>query len=174
MIVLDGTKIEPNCQDTIVPPLPPHADHLALHDRGSLVGALLRAPRDAVERHIQEGLARAGHPLHRAHMAVFRHIDHAGTRLTVLAERCGVTKQTMVHLVDELQRRDYLERVADPEDGRAKTVRMTDRGWDVHELAHQLVAELDRVWAEHLGHARHAQLKTLLEDLDRSLGAPEH
>jgi DNA-binding MarR family transcriptional regulator len=138
------------------------------------VGTLLRRPRDAVERHMQEGLLRAGHPFHRAHMAVFRHLDHAGTRVTVLAERCAVTKQTMVHLVDELQRRGYLERVPDLDDGRAKTVRMTARGWEVHELGHRLVADLDRVWARRLGRARYAQLKQLLNVLDASLDAPEH
>src|SRR5579864_9835002 len=89
------------------------AHHEAFHRRREPVGTLLRRPRDAVERHMQEGFERAGHPLHRAHMAVFRHLDHSGTRLTVLAERCGVTKQTMVHLIDELQRRDYVERVPD-------------------------------------------------------------
>lgn len=138
------------------------------------VGTLLRRPRDAVERHMQEGLQRAGHPFHRAQMAVFRHLDHDGTRLTVLADRCGVTKQTMVHLVDDLQRRGYVERVPDAVDGRAKTVRMTDLGWEAHELGHRLVAELDRTWRTQLGRARYNQLKELLTELDESLGAPEH
>ena len=123
---------------------------------------------------MQDGLRRAGHPLHRAHMAVFRHLDHSGTRVTELAGRCGVTKQTMVHLVDELQRRNYLERVPDAQDARAKTVRMTERGWEVHELALRLVAELDRVWAQRLGRARYIQLRTLLLDLDASAGEPDH
>ena len=123
---------------------------------------------------MQEGFERAGHPLHRAHMAVFRHLDHSGTRLTVLAERCGVTKQTMVHLIDELQRRGYVERVPEATDGRAKTVRMTKRGWEVHELAHRLVADLDRTWATRLGRERYSKLRQLLEALDTSLEAPEH
>lgn len=138
------------------------------------MGTLLRRPRDAVERHMQEGLRRAGHPFHRAHMAVFRHIDHHGTRVTVLAERCGVTKQTMVHLVDELQRRGYLERVPDSDDGRAKTVRMTALGWEVHEIGHRCVADLDRSWIERLGRTRYLELKELLQDLDTSLDAPQH
>lgn len=75
----------------------------------------------------------------------------------------------MVHLVDEMERRGYLERVPDATDGRAKVVRMTARGWQVHELAHNLVAELDRRWAARLGRQRHAQLRQLLTELDECL-----
>lgn len=140
----------------------------------ALASTLLRRPRDAVEWHMQEGLAQAGHPFHRPQMAVFRHLDHGGTRLTTLAERCGVTKQTMVHLVDDLERRGYVERVPDDDDGRAKTVRMTARGWEVHELGHRLAAEVDRTWGARLGRARYAELCDLLSELDASLAAPEH
>jgi DNA-binding MarR family transcriptional regulator len=103
-------------------------------------------------------------------MVIFQQIDHEGTRATDLAQRVGVTKQTIVHLVDELERRGYLERVPDANDGRAKMVRMTSRGWEVHELATELVEELDRRWAMRMGRVRYSQLRDLLIELDECVG----
>ena len=39
-----------------------------------------------------------------------------------------MTKQGMMLVVDELESRGYVRRVADPEDARAKVVRLTARG----------------------------------------------
>src|SRR5688500_14523682 len=54
-------------------------------------------------------------------------IDPDGTRLSVLAARAQVAKQTATALVDKLERAGYVERVPDPLDGRARLVRLTDR-----------------------------------------------
>ena len=50
-----------------------------------------------------------------------------GARLTELARASRITKQSMGALVDELERHGYVERVADPDDGRASRVRLTTR-----------------------------------------------
>src|SRR5437773_404187 len=55
-------------------------------------------------------------------------VDRAGTRLTELAGRAGVTKQAMMQMVDELQAAGCLRRTPDPADARAKVVRLTARG----------------------------------------------
>ena len=59
-------------------------------------------------------------------------IDPDGTRLSVLAERAQVAKQTATALVDHLERSGYVERVPDPADGRARLVRLTDRGRELY------------------------------------------
>src|SRR5690348_13214240 len=51
-----------------------------------------------------------------------------GSRARELAQRSGVTKQAMSQLVRELERRGYIEQIADPKDTRAKLVRLTVRG----------------------------------------------
>ncbi|PRQ04972.1 MarR family winged helix-turn-helix transcriptional regulator [Enhygromyxa salina] len=58
-----------------------------------------------------------------AHTSVFPHLDLAGTRLTELARRLGISKQAVGQLVDELEQMQVLERVPDPSDGRAKLIR---------------------------------------------------
>ena len=73
-----------------------------------------------------------------AHTSLFPHIDLAGTRLTDLAKRVGVSKQAVGQLVDELEQLGVIERVADPQDGRAKLIRFRQkRGKSLHDgLAH--------------------------------------
>ncbi len=63
------------------------------------------------------------------HGAVFLHVDRrTGTRLGELAGRAGVTKQSMMQVVDDLEARGYVSRIADPDDARAKLVTLTAEG----------------------------------------------
>lgn len=62
-----------------------------------------------------------------AHTSLFPHIDLAGTRLTELAKRMGISKQAVGQLVDELEQLEVIERIADPEDGRAKLIRFRQK-----------------------------------------------
>ena len=80
-------------------------------------------------------LAALGHPeVRAAHGAVFEFLDDAGTRVSVLADRARMTKQSMTELVAHLERHGYVERVPDPADGRAKLVRATARGREVYAM----------------------------------------
>jgi DNA-binding MarR family transcriptional regulator len=63
-----------------------------------------------------------------SHTLLLPHIDLRGTRLTILAERLGVSKQAVGQLVSELEEFGVLERRPDPEDGRAKLVCFTKKG----------------------------------------------
>ena len=63
------------------------------------------------------------------HGAVFLHVDRrTGTRLGELAGRAGITKQSMMQVVDDLEARGYVSRTADPDDARAKLVTLTAEG----------------------------------------------
>lgn len=66
--------------------------------------------------------------LRAAHMNLMPHIDLEGTRLTVLAQRLGVTKQAASQLVADLEKIGVLRREPDPDDGRAKRVVFTEQG----------------------------------------------
>ncbi len=63
-----------------------------------------------------------------AHGCVFGNIAEDGMRLTELSELAGMTKQGVGEAVSDLERLGYAERVADPSDGRAKIIRLTERG----------------------------------------------
>ncbi|GGN10015.1 MarR family transcriptional regulator [Terrabacter tumescens] len=78
-------------------------------------------------------------------------LDPDGTRLSVLAERAQIAKQTATALVDKLERAGYVERVPDPSDGRARLVRLTARAESALPLAHAEEERIEAEWREHLG-----------------------
>ena len=94
-------------------------------------------------------------------------IDPEGTRLSVLAERAQVAKQTATALVDKLERAGYVERVSDPTDGRARLVRMTARAKAAIPYARAEEQRIEKEWRSHLGPQRMQQLREALTDLRR-------
>jgi DNA-binding MarR family transcriptional regulator len=130
------------------------------------LGRLLREPFHEMTEHIHARLAEQGHPHIRvAHGNVFQFLDDDGTRVSVLAERAQMTKQSMGELVAHLESHGYVERVPDPSDGRAKLVRPTASGQAVYPLAVQAIAEVEARWAERIGEAKLRRLRGLLEEL---------
>jgi DNA-binding MarR family transcriptional regulator len=92
-------------------------------------------------------------------------VDPEGTRLSVLAARGQVAKQTATALVDKLERAGYVERVPDPSDGRAKLVRMTPRAEAALPLARAEEDRIEAEWRAHLGTRRMDQLRDALTAL---------
>jgi DNA-binding MarR family transcriptional regulator len=97
------------------------------------------------------------------HGCVFGNIEPDGSRLTDLAERANMTKQSVGEVATELERRGYLERVPDPADGRAKIIRLTERGHDAQALGRRIIDEIEQEWAERYGAERVALLRDALE-----------
>jgi DNA-binding MarR family transcriptional regulator len=100
-----------------------------------------------------------------SHGCVFGTIDPDGSRLTDLAERARMTKQTVGEAATDLERRGYVERVPDPNDGRAKIIRLTARGREAHAIGRGLIDELEREWAQRFGEERVAALRDALETI---------
>jgi DNA-binding MarR family transcriptional regulator len=96
-------------------------------------------------------------------------LDDGGTRVSVLAERAQITKQSMAELVAHLERLGYVERVPDPGDRRAKLVRATPRGKKLYAIARDVVAELEADWTKRLGKTKMRKLRELLEELNAGL-----
>lgn len=92
-------------------------------------------------------------------------IDPQGTRLSVLAERAQIAKQTATALVDKLERAGYVERVPDPSDGRARLVRLTPRAEAAIPHARAEEEAIEQEWRAHLGARRMQQLREALTEL---------
>jgi DNA-binding MarR family transcriptional regulator len=110
-------------------------------------------------------VAAAGYPdIRPGHGCVFGGIDpENGSRLTDLAEKAMMTKQTVGEVVSDLEKRGYVERVADPDDGRVKIIRLTTKGHDVYFIGWQLNDELEKEWGTRFGQDRIAALREALE-----------
>jgi DNA-binding MarR family transcriptional regulator len=131
------------------------------------LAVLLREPFLTVSEQLHEHFAERGHPdVRPPHGNVFQFLDDGGTRVSVLAERAQVTKQSMAELVAHLERHGYVERTPDPGDRRAKLVRATPRGAKLYALAREFAAETEAEWERRLGKAKLRQLRGLLEELN--------
>lgn len=133
-----------------------------------LIGALLRTPWEAVQRHMLQRLHERGFAdLDAAHLTVFQYPGPQGARPSDLAARLRISKQALNYLLRELERLGYLERRPDPDDHRSKRVALTRRGTSAVRVIRQAVQEVETAWAEQLGSKRFARLRTLLLELHR-------
>ena len=138
-----------------------------------LIGALLRIPWEAVQRHMLESLHERGFgDLEAAHMQVFQYPGPQGARPTDLAVRLRMSKQALNYLLGELERLGYLERRPHREDQRSKRIALTRRGRSVVQVIRAAVDELETTWSRELGRERFGQLRALLVDLNAVAKAP--
>ncbi|MEX0991561.1 MAG: MarR family transcriptional regulator [Actinomycetota bacterium] len=99
-----------------------------------------------------------------SHAAVFMSIDRrSGTRLGELAKRARITKQGMMLIVDDLEARGYIRRVPDPDDSRAKIVRLTARGRRYVADARRIVAGIEGRYRREFGYRNFATMRRGLE-----------
>jgi Transcriptional regulators len=130
------------------------------------IGILLRSAYQEIVDEVSTGLARAGfEDIRPAHTAVFQHIQADGSRLTDLADRAQITKQSMGYLVDYLEQQGYLERRPDPDDRRVTLIGLTDRGWDQVRAALTIIATIEQQWTARIGERQMNQLREALNDL---------
>jgi DNA-binding MarR family transcriptional regulator len=135
--------------------------------------AVLSQVRDAVGDELFGRLTELGYAeLRPAHGCVFGNIDDAGSRLTELAERSGFTKQSVGEAVADLERMDFVERVPDPADGRAKIIQLTAHGRAALDASQEIFADIERRFAEEIGRERYAQFREALSDLHGLTQAP--
>ena len=105
----------------------------------------------AMDERVRQAMRDAGYDVTVAQARLAQRIAEDGTRLTELADRAGVTKQTASLLVAALEREGLVERVPDPEDGRARLIRLSARGREAAQRAMEVVIGVEGEWTAHLG-----------------------
>ena len=105
----------------------------------------------AMDERVRQAMRDAGYDVTVAQARLAQRIAEDGTRLTELADRAQVTKQTASLLVAALEREGLVERVPDPDDGRARLIRLSARGREASQRAMEVVIGVEREWTEHLG-----------------------
>ncbi|MET9217591.1 MarR family winged helix-turn-helix transcriptional regulator [Streptomyces sp. NPDC093221] len=123
-------------------------------DAMSLSAALLAATGSLVED-IHNGVVALGYTdLRPTHGFVFSRLAPSGATVTEIAEHLGVTRQAASQIVDELERKGYVERRPHPDDARARLVVLTPQGWRCTRAAEESAAEAVQPWIELLGEER--------------------
>jgi DNA-binding MarR family transcriptional regulator len=130
------------------------------------IGALLRLAWQAVRERIYEGVLEAGYTdLNRAHVLLFRWPTLDGLRPSELASHNQLSRQSINDLLSDLEKRGYLERTLDPTDGRARIVRLTERGWDLTQVISDMSFATEREWTKAIGKKRYDEFRSTLSEL---------
>jgi DNA-binding MarR family transcriptional regulator len=133
-------------------------------DAPTPLGSLLTAAGQRLSTELDTALRTAGFPdLRAAHAPVFMAIDPDGTRVTEVARRTRMTKQAAGELIRYLAERGYLTVTADPADGRARLVTLTDSGWRAIDTGERVIGDFDRWLAESIGADVVDQLRQALD-----------
>lgn len=134
------------------------------------VGAMLRVVWQFVRDQLYAGVVAAGFDdLNAAHVGLWRYPGLDGLRPSQLADRSGITKQSVNDLLGHLERQGYLDRVPDSGDRRARVIRLTSRGRQLERRIYAEAGAAERRIAQTLGPGRFAQLKSSLELLTEQL-----
>ncbi len=121
-------------------------------DRTPLIAIVERANRalqsDMVRRAHDEGFTETRY----SHNSVFGFLwNPAGVRTVDLAQRAGITRQSMGEVVRDMVALGIVEMVPDPDDGRAKLVRFTEKGLAQARRGYEHIRDLERRFVEDLG-----------------------
>jgi DNA-binding MarR family transcriptional regulator len=132
---------------------------------------LLRRPYEALLMRIHAEMAAAGfadsHPSWGTN--IFHYLREGGLRLTELAEHTHTTKQALLYTINQLEAAGYVERVPDPIDGRAKIIRLTQRGWEARRVGDEIIASIEHECVQELGEERMRKFEALMKDVSSVL-----
>ena len=95
---------------------------------GATLGLLFRQLRDAMWARMAEELATLGHELTFSQYITLKKLADGTAGVTDLARAAEVNPGAMTRLLDKLEARGLISRVADPDDRRAINIHLTDAG----------------------------------------------
>lgn len=101
--------------------------------------------------------------------AILQFLGPQGARPAKVAQRLGITRQAVQQLIDTLEADGIVERTPDPNDGRAKIVRLTAKGAEAHWRGNIAKAALEARVKKALGAEGLARLKSDLARVTQTL-----
>jgi len=128
-------------------------------DLGILLGvAFQEFVRDLHVAHAAAGFADLG----RSDGFVFRSLDLRPMTVSELARHLEITKQGAAQIIDDMEQRGYVERQPDPDDRRARLVRLSPRGEQALANARRFHRDYERRLARAYGNEAVATLRAML------------
>ena len=130
------------------------------------IGSMLRSAWTELIDEVFEKLVAAGFDdLRPVHQPILRDVLTASLRPSELAARLGLSKQAANDLVREFEAKGYITLEPDRDDGRAKRIVATERGWQASETAQASSNAVGRRWAELVGDERYAVFEEVLREI---------
>jgi len=129
-------------------------------------GAYLRELYDSLVTNLHNRLAEEGYAeISPSHGLVFQYLEEEGSRVTTLASRAGMTKQSMSALVYQLEESGYLKRKADANDARAILFRLTTKGIALRTKAREINYRFEQKWEQTLGTEQYEKFRAMIRKL---------
>jgi DNA-binding MarR family transcriptional regulator len=129
-------------------------------------GAYLRQLYDALVANLHTRLAEEGYgEITPSHGLVFQYLRESGSRITELAAKAGITKQSMSALVYQLEEFGYLKRRDDPQDARAVLFVFTAKGEALKSKGQSINYQFEKKWEQRLGVAEYQKFRDILREL---------
>ncbi len=133
-------------------------------------------PQHDLQAQLATRLESLGFPaLRAAHvqlLSVIGTTSDAGVRLSDLVTTLSLAKQTVGDLVGELETMRMVERIADPDHGVIKRVRLGPKGKVWAAEVKRVSAATEARWATRLGGKKMKSLRALLEELAATVETP--
>ena len=130
------------------------------------IGILLLLADQEFVRELREHVAAQGFDDQgRSDGFVFRTLGAGPTTISGLAERLEITKQGAGQIVDDMERRGYVERRPDPSDARAKLLHLTERGEAALSAARKFHQAYERRLRKRFGDEAIDTLRDVLTDM---------
>lgn len=97
-------------------------------------------------------LGRRGHPgVSPVHEFALRAVDNGAATASELGRRMAVSKQAAAKTIAALEALGYVDRAADPSDGRRRKIRVTPRGHELMRVGGALFDDVRKQWAARIG-----------------------
>lgn len=126
-------------------------------------GVYLRELYDSLVKNLHSNLAAEGYSeISPSHGFVFQYLEEEGSRITTLATKAGMTKQSMSALVYQLEDYGYLKRKVDAVDARAVLFLLTAKGQSLKARAQQVNYEFEQRWEQILGQAQYLKFREMI------------
>ena len=126
-------------------------------------GVYIRKLWDTLRYNLETELREMGYDeISPSHGWIFYNTEDSGSRITDLAAKAKITKQSMSVLVAQLETAGYVKRTPDPNDKRAWLFVLTAKGKKVKSAGQQINFAFEEQWKKKLGEKDYNQLRQLL------------
>ena len=138
--------------------------------KSKYVGRMLKLTSRYVEEQVEKMWKERGfEDIRTGHIALIANIHPDGTSVNTLAEKAYTSKQAMSQILKELEEFGYVESTTDPEDKRAKVIKLTEKGIAFIELLLHCGKEIDKRFTKILGKEKMQQFTELQFELVSAL-----
>ncbi len=91
--------------------------------------------------------------------------QNQSARIVDIEKECAITHPTVLGLLDSLEKKGFVLRIANPKDARSKLISLTQKAKDMQMELEATVANIDHAWVKNLSEQERKELQRLLQKL---------